>query len=874
MTALPCAVPHLRCRVPARPGATIRRGRLIESLDVAVAEPGTVTLLTAPAGSGKTTLLVDWLADAPAATDTAVAWVSVDETDNSLATLRSCVVSALMQSGSSRVADAVAELPAPGEPGYDDFSALLFAALDGVDVPVVLVLDDAHLLHDPDVLVALGNFLHWPPRGLRTVVAGRYEPPLALQKLRLDGRVRDIGSVDIAFTRAEADTMFADAGILLSSNAFDAVIERTQGWAAGLRMAAMTLADSPDPGSTVDRFTGSQHSVADYLVSEVLEGLTPAVRRFLVETSVPAWFTVDLAERLTGSLEVRQTLDMLLARNFLIEETPGPTPTYRYHPLMREYLRAEMYRWGVEQVRNLETVASQWFTASKQPLQALEHSMHSGDGPAVVATLTTSGLDLVLEGHSDVILQALEHGPRAVAESAYGRLLGAAAHLTVGDTAPAMSTLAALRGQATDGRVDDRSELLHRTLEVQAAMQTGNIGAALDKLEILDIGRADDPGLDAFTLATAGIARMYLDRTTEARKLLSDATANARAGRLHRTALMCMTAAAAVELLGGHLDDALRGSRAAVDHARRHAIGDTEIADAALSLAAVVAHLRMDAVTHSTTLWASIGFATEPAVAEYGRRAASALGTRTDAHGVPKVGREWIEYERPVIPGLEALLVPVVQQKYFAAGESLWATELVGVTSRRLGRTGEISLLAADVHRRAGRLDAAESELAAVVDGSRRCVSPVTLIRALLAASSIALTRRNPTKSFQLATRALALAEPERILRPFAEAGQNVRDVLTRNHGRFGRLEAFADAARTAIPHRHPDVEPRSSTTLTPRELELLRELPSWRTAEQIASDHFVSVNTIKTHLRGIYRKLEVRSRRDAIAAAHELGLL
>ncbi|SNS51962.1 LuxR C-terminal-related transcriptional regulator [Rhodococcoides kyotonense] len=867
MTTLPCSVPHLRCRVPGRPGATIRRARLLDALNDAVAQPGTVTLLTAPAGSGKTTLLVDWLTDSR----TSVAWLSVDETDNSLASLRQCIASALMQSGSTAVADAVADLPAPGEPGYENYSALLFAALESVDEPVLMVLDDAHLLHDSDVLVALGNFLHWPPPNVHTVIAGRFEPPLALQKLRLDGRVRDVTTDDMAFTRAEADTMFAESGILLSSSAFDAVIARTQGWAAGLRMAAMTLADHPDPGSAVEKFTGSQHSVADYLVSEVLAGLTPDVRRFLVETSVPAWFTVDLAEQLTGVRDARGTLDMLLARNFLIEQTPGPELTYRYHPLMREYLRAEMYRLGAAQVRNLETVASQWFTDSRQPLNALEHSTHSGDGPAIVATLTASGLDLVLEGHSDAILGALEHSPRTVSDSTYGRLLGAAAHLTNGNTAPAISTLTALRRRASE---DPESELLRRVLEVQAAMQTGNIRAALEHLEILDIGQADSPGLDAFTLATAGIARLYLGRTTEARRLLVDATSHARAGRLHRTALMCMTATTAANLLDGHLDDALHGSRAAVDYARSNAIGDTEIADAALSLAAVVAHLRMDAVSHSTTLWASIGFASEPVVADYGRRTASALHTRTDARGVPRIGREWIEYERPVIPGLEALLAPVVQQKYFAAGESLWAAELVGVTSRRLGRTGEVSLLAADVHRRAGRLDAAESELTPVVDGTRHCASPVTSIRALLAASSIAHTRRNPTKAYELAVRALTLAEPERILRPFAEAGQNVRDVLTRNHGRFGRLESFADEARAAIPAGRADTAPRSSTSLTPRELELLRELPSWRTAEQIASDHFVSVNTIKTHLRGIYRKLEVRSRRDAIAAAHELGLL
>ena len=138
----------------------------------------------------------------------------------------------------------------------------------------------------------------------------------------------------------------------------------------------------------------------------------------------------------------------------------------------------------------------------------------------------------------------------------------------------------------------------------------------------------------------------------------------------------------------------------------------------------------------------------------------------------------------------------------------------------------------------------------------------------------VAAARAHPTRAFDTVVRALAIAEPESILLPFAEAGLPIRDILSHNHGRFGALESFADLARAAVPQDANMTARRTSGALTRRELELLRELPSWRTAEQIAADHFVSVNTVKTHLRGIYRKLEVRSRRDAIATAHELGLL
>lgn len=876
MTTLPLSAPALRSRIPARSDATIRRPRLLDALDSA---DDTVTLLTAPAGSGKTMLLVDWIFSRPLDAGP-VAWLTVDDVDNDLARLRACVVSTFARAGSPELAAAVESIPGPEDPEYANFSALLVDALESIDESITLVLDDSHLLHDHDVLAVLGDFLHWPPRNVRTILAGRFEPPLALQKLRLDGRVHDISASGIAFTSDEAAEMLARSGTELTQVDLAKLMHRTEGWAAGLRLASMTLAGSTRPSALIDAFTGTQHTVADYLVGEVLSHLPSNVRTFLIETSVPDWFTTDLAERLTGERHVQDIIDTLLAQNFFVDRIPGPEPTYRYHPLMRGYLRAEIGRLGAEQIRNLERVASSWFNDYRQPLQALQHSVHADDVRSILDILGESGLGMVLRGDGPQVLAAIERSATEVRRSVISRLISAAALLADGKTAPAASLLSTLRRSATEPvtdrtpRADLDAEVLRRALEVHAAIHTGHVGPALARAKQLDIGQSGSPELDSYTLMVTGLAELHVGKVGDALRHLADATANARAGNLHPTALSCMSTTAGTYFLAGQFDDTLRVTREALDYAAQHELTTSPLHSVALSLELLVATLRVapTSVPVPENVWTHISSSADPALADYGRRASWALAAHTDRHGHDD--RDWLDFDRPAMPGFEALLAPMIQRRYLATGEIHRATELVDVTARRLGRVGEVALLAAEVHRVHGRLDAADDELATIVDGTAQCIGPVNVVRALLAAAGVAASRKHPTRAFDMVIRALAAAEPESILLPFVEAGPGVRDILTHNHGRFGLLESFAYRARAVVPQETRALDRPSTGALTRRELELLRELPSWRTAEQIAADHFVSVNTVKTHLRGIYRKLEVRSRRDAIAVAHELGLL
>ena len=864
--------PELRSRIPLRPRTTISRPRLLTML-ADDADPSVVTLVTAPAGFGKTTLLVDWIVADERARTGSVAWLTVEESDNDVAHLRSSVVSAFEHAGSHALSNAMARVPSPTD-SSGSFGARLVEALESVDRPVTLILDDAHLLHDDDALSLLGNFLRWPPRTVRTVLAGRFEPPLALQKLRLDGRVHDISQAAIAFTADEAAAMLARTGTVLAEDDLSKLMVRTEGWAAGLRLAGMTLTGTRSPSEVIDAFTGTQHTVADYLVGEVLSSLPPHVRTFLIETSVPDWFTADLAEKLTGERRCQDIIDGLLAQNFLVDRIPGPETGYRYHPLMRGYLRAEIARLGAEQIRNLERVTSSWFTDTRHPLFALQHSVHAADCTRIVDILSESGLGMVLRGDGPQVLDAVEQSPADVRRDVRTGLVSAAALLATGRIAPAVSILSALR-RSGDGLGDPRAEVLRRALDLHASLYTGTVATPLDRALRVGIGQSGSPDLDAYASMVAGLAELHLGRRAAADVHLSDAVAHAQAGHLHLTALTCLATIAGSHFLASQLTDAHTAAHDALHYSRTHGLTGSPVHAVAQSVELLVGIVRLTpADAAPDDVWRAICTSPDLAIASYGRWARWALGASDEPGRSAPSERDRADLERPALPGFEALLAPMIQRRHLGQGELHRAAEFVDLTARRLGPVGEVHLLAAELHRRAGRLDAADAELTRVIDGTKRCLNPVNSIRALLAAAAVAVERKNPTRAFDSTVAALTAAQPESILLPFAEAGTTVRDVLTHNHGRFGLLEPFADLARASVPHSGAGVDRSPNAALTRRELELLRELPSWRTAEQIAADHFVSVNTIKTHLRGIYRKLEVRSRRDAIAAAHELGLL
>lgn len=854
-----------------RSDRVVSRPRLFEALHAAFADPNdivSVVLVCAPAGSGKTTFLADWAhRTREEADDPIVAWASVDDEHNAPHALRTELARALAGAGHPRLRENCEN--AVNHARAQDFT--LESALDGVDEPVWLIVDDAHLLHERNALTQLEMLLRAPPERLRVVVCCRFEPPLAFQKLRLDGRVLDVTFGDLAFTPDEATALLAEHDVELDDHDLEALMERTEGWAAGIRLAGMSLAGHPDPSTLIENFSGCRRAVADYLIEQVLAGQSDEIRQFLVKTSVPETFSAALAEELTGCADAHAVIDLLEHRNFLISRIEGVPTQFRYHPLLRSYLRAEISLLGRRAVAELEHVTARWYARFGDALLSFEHSVTAGDPSDVEDVLSESGLALVLDGHGETIERLLAGSPLPIRSSPIASLVRAAAYLHAGHPTLADGLLGGTDVSLHDDGNNARTALLEQALRLQLAVRTGD-SDTLRKNRTEPATPSGDLLLDAFAALHSGFRDLHLGQLDRAVENLGRARAHAR--ELDTTTLAAQASAGlgVVAVSRGLLGDA--HSLAVESRAASTATDVSTSADnrSATMLEALCHYLRGDttrAVELATaTVDADSPLPTDSAVAAalFGidtapdrRSAVAAL------HAATTAGRT-----APYPPGLVAVCLPSIQFAYLHIGETTWARELVTNASTALGPVGDVCILEAVLHLCSNQLERARTILQPVLDGETPCVAATNTVTAWLVEAEVARRRAHEARAHDALGEALRLAEPMRVLRPFHDMGPASLELLTASRGRFGSRDRFADEVWASLPR----TVVATAEKLTRRELQLLAELPTWRTAEEIAADLCVSVNTVKTHLRGIYRKLGVTTRRDAVTAAHTHGLL
>ena len=350
----------------------MRRSSLIERL--ADDGPGPIVSVVAPAGYGKTTLLSQWAER----NGQAFAWVSVDDRDNDPKVLLTYVAKALdaVQPVGGRVFDALAS-PASSVPG--SVVPRLGAAFASMTVPVVLVLDDVHLLHNRECRAALSILADHVPAGSRLALAGRHEPPLRIPRLRAEGRIMEIGPGDLSLTREEAASLLHDAEVALRDDDLAELHQRTEGWPAGLYLAALAIREGGSPGSVAASFGGGDRLVSEYVESELLARIPQQRRMFLTRTAVLERMSGPLCEAV---LDIGGSAAMLadLARsNLLLVPLDRRGQWYRYHHLFRDVLLAELEREAPGLIPVLRRRAATWYRRNGLPEEALGYSMAAGD---------------------------------------------------------------------------------------------------------------------------------------------------------------------------------------------------------------------------------------------------------------------------------------------------------------------------------------------------------------------------------------------------------------------------------------------------------------------------------------------------------------
>lgn len=848
------------------------RPRLFDALDAG--SEGRLVLISAPAGAGKTSLLSTWLAERPRKR---LAWMSLRPRRGESAFWAE-FLEALR--GVAPTTKGLSQLAAPRAGTPAGFVDRLLNAVAQLRSPVTLVIDDFHNLPRTGVAGGIEQLLRASTPKLRLIISTRHDPDLPVHVFRANGELVELRAADLAFTPDETDEFLDALDVELHPTVFQLLLERTEGWAAGLRLFSLSLRGS-DTGS-VDALLDDGAAV-DYLVQEALRSQPQETRRFLLQTSIVDRLTPDLAEALTG-VDSAGMLDDLVNQNLFIERVGTRPAWYRYHHLFAELLRTELLQDGALEARELHARAARWYLDKEEYVDAVQHAFAARDLELASSCLVESWFDLVSE--VDLIVQAtLMEGlpPEQVRGSIPLTAVAATLALINGEVRRAGQWLDAVESvdlDACDGRVRAMflfASLLRQRLDGRCSKAAETAEVLLELADAGLFGGRTADRLRALTLGPLGVCEVWLERPS-AQGHLHEALHLARAVDVPHPEIASLGALALLELGQGRLRRAAHLARSSADAAENRGLERTPQASmgyAALALADYEWN-DLDSAEANARMLGEIARAS-------GDRIARALSAYVDASicrargdgeievGIQRlegVANDWAEVEAPA---LRAACATLYARLTAAAGDQVSAAEIL---KRALGEApdgSEIPLALARLRLAAGEPEEALALLS--LDGNDDTVD--TIERAVLVAVA-QRTLGNTEESRDATARALALGEAESIRRPLLDAGPSLRELLT-DHLRHSTAHRWFASdllstlngrdARGAAPAEL--LEP-----LTAREADVLRYLPTMMSNADIAAELFVSVNTIKSHVKSIYRKLDATQRRDAVRRAQQVHLL
>ncbi|MGW4461671.1 LuxR C-terminal-related transcriptional regulator [Micromonospora sp. NPDC004704] len=894
--------------VASLPGAVVARPRLFALLESGAAGP--VTLVSAPAGWGKTTLLGSWYR-APD-NNGHRAWLSLEPGDGGSrlwSYLRAAVRSTDdPQGGSGSPAPAV---EGTDEPVDRDFLDHLAAELSHRPEPVTLVLDDFHRIDDPDVADGLEFLLRHTGDRLRLVIGGRTDPALALHRWRLSGELTEIRAADLAFTAAEAAELLTAHGISVPADQTEELRVRTEGWPAGLRFAALALPGHPDPARFVDAFGGDASAVADYLSVEVLAGLTDEARDVLRRGAVADRVTGDLVNALTGRTDGDRVLAELERDTGFVIGLGTRPPAYRYHRMLAELLRAQQRLRPADELLDLHRRAAGWAVARELPAEALRHALAAGEWNRATGILAEHWPELVPYAPARPGPPAPNPpAPEAVRAEPELALAYAVDALDRGNRAAASGylRLAERQGSQLDGGRRDRFTLIAAALRLAGAQLGGEVPevlAAAARLRALASppgAGAGRPPVDlrarAIARTAAGAVQLATGDLVAAETELSGALADAHRAGLARTELACTSRLALVRAVRGRLAAAERDARLVVGGAFD---GDvpTDHGHAYLALALIALHRdhAADAEANLTLAGNRIEQGREPAVAALAAWIRAQLGRDrgdlTGAYQLLLAGRARLG-EQHRAERLSHWLLAGEADLCTAHGDLGRSRELLlAPLDEATGPAEALAVALSRAYLHAGDLGAVARTLPdwAGPDADAWLL-PVRLEAGLLDALT-ARAAGDHRRAARTLEEVLVLAAPDGFRRVFTRSEPPARDLLAA-HLDSGTAywpmvrELIATGAeqsgRDAITPTGTDRRDRGGRLaaavpglgepLTDRELTVLRYLQSILSNVEIAGELSVSVNTVKTHVRNIYRKLDATRRREAVRRARELRLI
>jgi LuxR family maltose regulon positive regulatory protein len=863
--------------VVARPGLSGRLGS------------ARVTVISAPPGSGKTVLLRSWVGEAGLAGR--VGWVTAGRDERDPQWFWLSVLNTLRRTDQG-AALVQALTAAPELDGWAVVERLL-TDLAPLRERIWLVIDDLHELSS-DVLEQLELLVLRAPPGLRFVLATRHDVRLGLHRPRLEAELAEIRDLDLRFTVAEARELFDAAGVELSEPALMLLHERTEGWVAGLRLAALSLAGHPAPERFAAEFSGSERTVAEYLLAEVLDRRSDEVRRLLVRTSVLERVNGELADLLTGgSGGERMLQDLERAGAFTVSLDAGRS-WFRYHQMFAGMLALELRRTAPGEVTGLHRAASGWFAVHGYPVEAIRHAQQARDWGLAVRLLADHWPGLYLDGKAAAVHELLAEFPArtregdaelaavaAVDELASGSVEAAEQYLSLAEQGSA-SVPDARQGQA---------RLLLGIARLLVARHRGNLSAVVEEAGrlramaeapgVTQLGLSED--LRALALINLGITEYWTARYDEAERHLEQGVGLAR--RIGRPFLELTGQAyqAALRIYHSFAVAAEKGMQA-VELARVH--GWTDQPAAGIAYGVLAATLEMQGRLDEAEPWIQRAERTVEAEAE----PVAGMGVRY-VRGILELARGRFADALAAFQAVEQMGGHVAAQHQLIARARVWrmytlvrlgesgrAWQVLAGFGDQVREGGEARMAVAVLRLAQNDPGAAVAALAPVLDGSVPvAVGRSWLVHAFLLEAIARDALSDSVAAEHALERALDLAESDGTLLWFLlfpapgllERHAPHRTAHAALIAGIRNLLAGSDHRVSPVAGQRTPVEP-----LRDSELRVLRYLPTNLSAPEIAAELSVSRNTVKSHMRNLYAKLGTHRRAETVARARELGLL
>jgi LuxR family transcriptional regulator, maltose regulon positive regulatory protein len=888
----------------------VARPRLTERLD---REPGRkLTLISAPAGFGKTTLLGEWLKGREGE-EGSVAWLSLDEGDNDPVRFLSYLVAALGRSVGEGFGEGVlAALRSPEPPRVENITAALINELAARPEELTLVLDDYHLIDSEPVHGVVSFLLDRLPSDVHLIISSRIDPPLPLARLRARGQIMEIGAADLSFAPEEAAAFLKDTmGLNLSAEDVAALEERTEGWIAGLQLAALSMRNRAGVSAFVKAFSGSHRDVLDYLAEEVLEGRPPQVRAFLLRTCVLNHLSGALCDAVTGRYDGQEMLEELEREGLFVIALDEERRWYRYHHLFADFLRSRLQHEHHDQIEELHRRAAEWYEQNGWTSETVEHALAAGDIERAVQLVEQNAIALVLRSEGATMDRWLEALPPALVRDrprlSLARAIWALISGRLDEVEPLLAdaerTLATA-DQPHEPPVDEETSGLANVpgtiaqLRAELARHRGDAESAMQFAQrALAHAGEGNRYLRYLSRWNLAVATLMQGRLGEAEVALADLVSDPWAtGPNHYFAVRASYTLGQAQRGQGRLGAALqtywRGLELAAEASRPQLptagvahVGLAEILRERNELDAALEH-----ATEGVVLCRQLGYAQQLVTS------LSVLAWIQQTRGDQASALEAISEAEQLVPKpnvLVDLIFPVSVQRarlLLAQGKvedaARWCAE------RGLSVEDEPSYLSEREHLVLGRVLLAQGKmdqalrllerLGEAAQAMGRRGSEIEIV----ALQSLGLHERGEReRAVSLLTEALTLAEPEGYVRTFVDEGPLMAELLSevlqaqqRGHlasevpayylrKLLAGIERYGSGAAASPASNLPE-------PLSEREMEVLALITAGKSNRQIAKDLFVALSTVKTHVNNIHRKLDVRNRTQAVSRARELRLL